>query len=685
MSRKIRQDYKQRQFQSDEESLLPSNQSQTFISPVLRIHENQYTTCKTETTAVAKFILTGDIDKVNLAASNGSSLKKFLATSIGEETDNPAVALDKLEKCKEQKFMLIEAPPGMGKSFLLKEIAHKWSKKQLLKSYKIVLLITLGDPAIRKASKISDLLEPFCNKDTEAITTCSKYFKENSKDVAILIDGFDESPFALQKNNLIADILNHEYTLIIASRPHASLYLRKKATFIVDILGFPEQERMHFIRQALSENAEQLIEYLKNHDKISSLCSIPFYMSVLVYLYVQELSLPDGPYELYKCFINLTIRHHLVKHRYHPKNENVTIDLSNLPYPYNDIVKLLYKLSLESLNNNNKVVFSYDEIEAACPGITSLPEAINGLGLLQAVQHYGLTNKRLTLETTTYCFLHSSIPEFLGAYYISNISEYEELKVTFWRDVTFDSFKQFLTNFAMFNKILDNPLTRIHLFCSFYKAKNAEIYKAIDDTFNSEEIDLSRTKLSPINIELLAFFLTHSCHKTWLRIDLYGCYIHDHGLQLLHERLRNYNTDISIAKLSLSKNGLSKSCDHIISDIVIKFQVIMLGIRYNKGIGEDDQFYMMLTNPSSKLEKIDISCTNLPKKFFIALGKSKRLKELYITDNHLNNKAYKAMMKGIKRNSSLIKLAMYRNPISITHRQQIIEALRHKQHLHLIL
>jgi len=47
---------------------------------------------------------------------------------------------------------------------------------------------------------------------------------------------------------------------------------------------------------------------------------------------------------------------------------------------------------------------------AACPDVIATPEAINGFGLLQAVQYFGLTGK-----TMTFNFLHSTIQEYLAA------------------------------------------------------------------------------------------------------------------------------------------------------------------------------------------------------------------------------------------------------------------------------
>ena len=83
-----------------------------------------------------------------------------------------------------------------------------------------------------------------------------------------------------------------------------------------------------------------------------------------------------------------------------------------MPEPYYKTVKQLSKFALQALNNN-RLVFTYEEVEAACPDITATPEAINGFGLLQAVQHFGLTGK-----TMTFNFLHLIIQEYLAANYV---------------------------------------------------------------------------------------------------------------------------------------------------------------------------------------------------------------------------------------------------------------------------
>ena len=149
-------------------------------------------------------------------------------------------------------------------------------------------------------------------------------------------------------------------------------------------------------------------------------------MVILLYLYKLGISLPNNSTELYHHFICSTICRHLSKFG------NLSIEitaLADLPDPYNRIIQQLSKLSLEALNVN-KLIFTLQEITAACPDIAAIPGAINGFGLLQAVQHFGLYAKTMTLN-----FIHFTIQEFLAAHYVSRLPPNEELKViqaNFW-------------------------------------------------------------------------------------------------------------------------------------------------------------------------------------------------------------------------------------------------------------
>jgi len=59
-----------------------------------------------------------------------------------------------------------------------------------------------------------------------------------------------------------------------------------------------------------------------------------------------------------------------------------------------------------------------------------IPGAINDFGLLQAVQHFGLTKKTLTFH-----YIHLSIQEYLAACCIIKLSSHKELEILqekFW-------------------------------------------------------------------------------------------------------------------------------------------------------------------------------------------------------------------------------------------------------------
>ena len=401
-----------------------------------------------QATAVAQLIQTGDVDDITSLANNQSVSKHRPRLdsneSLQEVLDSSTVTkelteiLAPLEQSKDPQFILIEGAPGIGKSMLLKELAYRWGNKQLLKTFKLVLLLSLRNPTVQQASLIKDLLQLFCNRGdtraTQIATTCSDYLVQNDgKDLVFLIDGFDEYPEELRKNSLIADILKRKVlpycALVVASRPHATVYLRERATVRVDILGFTEVERNQFIQQALKEQPQsikELTQYLEDHFTISSLCVVPFNMVVLLFLYQQRASLPNNSLpnnstQLYNYFICLTIRRHLAKYGYHV--DNTITDLSNLPDPCSKIIQQLSRFSLEALNNN-KLVFIFDEIKAACPDIETIPGAINDFGLLQAVQHFDINGEKMTFN-----FLHFTIQEFLAAHHVASLSPSEELKI----------------------------------------------------------------------------------------------------------------------------------------------------------------------------------------------------------------------------------------------------------------
>ena len=303
---------------------------------------------------------------------------------------------------------------------------------------------------IQQVKSIDGFLCLYCKGDKRAldiVNTCSDQLLDNGgKDITLLLDGFDELPEELQKNSLIADILKRDVLpqrgLVLSSCLHALKDFYGKATLIVEILGFTEENRRDCIEQAFQgkpQKIEELSHYLDKHLTINSLCFVPFNMIVLLFLYEQGISLPKNSSDMYNYFICLTICQYLARSGNHLTN--TITDLTNLPEPCNNIIEQLSTLSLQALDKN-KLIFTLDEIKAVCPDIEDIPGAINGFGLLQAVQHIGFTGKTLTFN-----FIHFSIQEYLAAYCITNLPPLEELQILkrhFWFDKYLNTFTIYL-------------------------------------------------------------------------------------------------------------------------------------------------------------------------------------------------------------------------------------------------
>ena len=358
--------------------------------------------------------------------------------------------------------------------------------------------------------------------------------------------------------------------------------------------------------------------------------------------------------------------------------------LTDLPEPYNKIIQQLSKLSLEALNDD-KLIFTLDEIKAACPDITAIPGAIKGFGLLQAVEHFGLTG-----TTTTFNFLHFSIQEYLAAHHIANLSADEELRIIeekFWSKLHFNmfatyisltkgqrrSFKHFLCGgnkvIAISDKFLNDQLRCFQLYCCFHKAGDDDICKIIERSvkFSDKKINLGNTTLLASDVENVTIFLTSSSHKEWVWLDLSHCYIQDHGLHILHHGLLHCS-DITITELGLTNNGLTIQSSSLISDITVSCNVKVLWLNGNYTIGEDEQLYSILTNPSTMLEKLFVANTQLSSTptitLFNTLKDNNKLKELTIDNNDVTDDASDAITTALERNSCLFRLYMTNNPLT---------------------
>lgn len=638
------QKYDKQRFIIDEETW-PQGQPTNYIPQYLMYHQGKYT--------IEEFNM-----MVNLIQTDGNS--EITSVDSNHSLQSTKVTKDIEEIfaiCKDPKFILIEGGPGMGKTILLKEIVYKWAHHQLLETFKLVFLVHLQDPAVHQVKSMIGFLQYFCEENgwpIKNLAACSDHLsKSGGKNVVFLFDGFDEIPVNSQNNHnsFIFKIIKRKVlpycALVISSRPHVSLYLRQQATVRVHALGFTEiEQKKQFIEHTLKDQAQDIREvtqYLEHDTTISNLCFSPFNMAVLLFLHDRKL-LPSNPTKLHDTiyyFICIMICRHLAKCDY--SLENITYSLTNLPDPYDKIIKQLCKLSFVSSHKNQKI-FTLEEIRETYPDIVATPGAINGMGLLQAMQRSGITG-----NTIIFSFVHFSLQQFLADRYIH---------------------------------LLNNELK------SYFKTSSK--HTANLKMFDGKSIHLKGTELStPSDIEHVTYFLTQFPHQLQ-ELDLHGCNIRDCGLDILYQGLKNHN---NIERLSLSKNKLTSSSSSKINNLALHCKVRVLALRFNPCICEDAKLYSILSDPNSMVEELYISHTNCKLSSTITelftkvvTVQSRKLRVLWVNNNHITNDDCDAIVMALRKNTSLIELSMFGNPISVSSAQCIIRALEYNNTLkHLVL
>jgi len=312
---------------------------------------------------------------------------------------------------------------------LLKEIALLWAKGKLCTSSQLVFLIQLHDSRIKELKLVADLVNHFYQMNDEQVETCAEHmFKDNGKSVMFLFDGYDELPELLKQDSLIAKIIEKKVlplaTVIISSRPHASVRLHHNASCHVDILGFTPDDQKDYIENSLnndSRDIEKFTKFFDSNPNISTLCCVPSNLAMLVWLFKQGITLPTRTTELYNYFVCYAICRHLNDPDCYPID---IADLGSLPEPYKTTIQQISALCLRALDNN-QTYFTAEELQSVCPNINDINGAINCFGVLNTESFHTGMGAPKSVST----FIHFSILEYLAAYQIACLPPEKEFKL----------------------------------------------------------------------------------------------------------------------------------------------------------------------------------------------------------------------------------------------------------------
>ena len=338
------------------------------------------------------------------------------------------------------KFVLVEGPPGFGKTTLSWELCRKWDTFSSLKHYKIVLLLKLREPSVHNATSLNELFSIYCVDEHLCKEAVVEALESAGKDILFIFDGYDELPSSVIRNDkcLIMKLINGSClpcaTRVVTSRPSA-LHHNKHfpAEFRhIEILGFTDECKERFAEIAFKSEPD-LLEHFKafmvSNPIINSLMYIPFNCAILAQVYKnirnsREL-MPETMTNLYTILTKALILGHMTSSGKWDEDSSELPDLNHLSNDISTDFKRVCELAYEGLFKEDvQLEFSKSDV---------------GDGF----QHLGLmteTKERNMGVTTSYSFPHLSIQEFLAAWHVSCHSDlvYEAFSkiVSLYGDIT---------------------------------------------------------------------------------------------------------------------------------------------------------------------------------------------------------------------------------------------------------
>ena len=319
------------------------------------------------------------------------------------------------------RFLLVEGPPGIGKSTFAWELCRRWDEIESLRDHHTVVLLKLREKWVLNATSLSDLFRYPSNPDFSK-NIAEELVATQGKHLLLVLDGFDEVSHSFHEDSVIKSILCKqllpECTIILTTRPSAKATLegvcQPQVDKHVEIIGFTEEERVRYITEVFSKEPELQANFLKYMflvPHIKSMMYIPLNCAIIAQVYSESqsshhLAIPRTRTQLYKALAHsLLVRHMKMKEG----NSEYT---SMLPEGLNkedmERFRVLAKFAFDSYHkgDSKKVTFFKGDI----------PE-----GLV----HFGFMNESTEMYAgkgveQTFSFLHLSLQEYLAAWHIAH-------------------------------------------------------------------------------------------------------------------------------------------------------------------------------------------------------------------------------------------------------------------------
>ena len=518
------------------------------------------------------------------------------------------------------KTILIEGVSGIGKTLLVRRITSDWKNISYFRKKEYVFLLNLWNPEVNCISNVHDMIEHiFKEKYRNRIDQIKNYICErNGSCLAIILDS-DKEFYMDKHNSFFTDLIERKVAelskclIVITSQPSDCKQLQCHVCRRVEMLGFIEDHKEYlstaFPDFQVLRKCKELKQHIQNNPSIDILCCIPLYLSFLVYLLENNITLPKTQTKFFEKFICHTFSYCLKLGRFD--------NMSQLVGKHHKIIKELGKYSFDLLTKD-KFNFSSEDLKTECPTYWSFIgpyENPCSCGLLKEMQHFPSTE-------VTYSFIHLRVQEYLAAYHLTQpgLSEmyrtndilknhflkcgYGNMWILYFGITKEERGRGFLNHFSrgIFNyfrientvkrnrdryispDVYNDQLKCLQLFQCFKEVNDDEMCTSIRNNSLGDKISFSGHHMLPENMITLCFVITQpSQYNNLTTLDLTDCKIGDSGCSYFYQQLQYClpSGGLTINELKLSHNQLTPSSVNHIIELTLKLKITALDLSSN--------------------------------------------------------------------------------------------------------